>query len=272
MTGQDLIEITYIGGPTALISYHGLRLLTDPTFDSGGEEYSSGPTTLRKLADPAIAIDNLGPIDLVLLSHDQHSDNLDHAGRQMLSRAEKVFTTAEGAKRLGGNAVGFVPWQTTELTAPDGTPLLVTATPARHGPFGSEGRSGPVIGFVLRPAGSPDTEALYFSGDTVWYEGVAEVARWFNVTTALVNMGAARVQAAGPAPLTMTAADAFQLARAMPNATIVPLHFEGWEHFTESRQVIEQTFRTAGLEARLRWVSPGRLKNVVKPPQPWKAL
>ena len=85
---------------------------------------------------------------------------------------------------------------------------------------------------------------------------MAEVARWFNVTTAVLNMGAAKVQAAGPAPLTMTAADAVQLARAMPNASIVPLHFEGWAHFTESQQVIQQTFREAGLEARLRWISP----------------
>ena len=256
MARNEPAHIAYIGGPTALISYHGLRLLTDPTFDSHGTEYVGGPTTLRKLADPAVTIDKLGPIDLVLLSHDQHSDNLDHAGREMLAQAGKVFTTAEGAKRLGGNAVGFVPWQTIELQSPDGTPLLVTATPARHGPVGSEGRSGPVVGFVLRPATGPDAEALYFSGDTVWYEGVAEVARWFNISTAVLNMGAAKVQAAGPAPLTMTAADAVQLAKAMPNATIVPLHFEGWAHFTESRPVIQQTFRDAGLEARLRWINP----------------
>ena len=256
MTLSQSIDITYIGGPTALISYHGLRLLTDPTFDSRGEEYASGPSTLRKLADPTIPLDRIGPVDVVLLSHDQHFDNVDRAGRQMLSRASKVFTTGEGANRLGGNAVGFVPWQTIELVAPDGTPLLVTATPARHGPFGSEGRSGPVVGFVLRPAARPDSGALYFSGDTVWYEGVAEVARWFNVTTAVLNMGAAKVQAAGPAPLTMTAADAVEVAKAMPNATIVPLHFEGWAHFTESRQMIQQTFKEAGLEDRLCWVSP----------------
>lgn len=256
MTGSEPAHIAYIGGPTALISYHGLRLLTDPTFDCRGEEYVSGPATLRKLADPVISVDKLGPVDLVLLSHDQHSDNLDHAGRKILAQAGQVFTTAEGARRLGGNAIGFVPWQTTELQAPDGTTLLVTATPARHGPVGSEARSGPVVGFVLRPANRPETEALYFSGDTVWYEGVAEVARWFNVTTAVLNMGAAKVQAAGPAPLTMTAADAVQLARAMPKASIVPLHFEGWAHFTESQQVIQQMFREAGLEACLRWIGP----------------
>ncbi|QHS50549.1 MBL fold metallo-hydrolase [Edaphobacter sp. 12200R-103] len=251
-------EIVYVGGPTALITFHGLRFLTDPTFDPAGGDYVAGPTTLHKISDPQVSVDQLGPIDYILLSHDQHFDNLDHAGRKMLSRAKSVFTTAEGAKRLGGNAVGFVPWQTVEINTPEGYPLLITATPARHGPVGCEGRSGPVVGFAVRPKDDPTEGALYFSGDTVWYEGVAEVARWIPVSIAVLNMGAARVQAAGPAPLTMTADDAIQVAKAMPEATIVPLHFEGWAHFTESRQVIQEAFWNAGLDSRLRWVDPIR--------------
>lgn len=248
--------ITYIGGPTALINFHGVRFLTDPTFDPGGEDYVSGPVTLHKISNPAVGLDALGPIDYVLLSHDQHFDNLDHAGRKMLTQAKHVLTTDEGAKRLGGNAIGFAPWQTIEVKTPDGRPMLITATPARHGPFGCEARSGPVIGFAVRPPDSALEGALYVSGDTVWYEGVAEVARWIHVTTAVLNMGAARVEAAGPAPLTMTADDGVQVAKAMPDATIVPLHFDGWAHFSESKQVIQETFWAAGLDNRLRWIDP----------------
>jgi L-ascorbate metabolism protein UlaG (beta-lactamase superfamily) len=256
MVRQEKANIRYIGGPTAWIEFCGLRFLTDPTFDAQGTEYTTGPVTLRKLGNPVVSADELGTIDVVLLSHDQHADNLDRAGRQALAKAGTVLTTKEGAERLGNNAVGLVPWQTIRVPAPRGESLLVTATPARHGPVGSEARSGPVIGFAVRMIGSAQEETLYVSGDTVWYEGVAEVARWFHVTMAVLNMGAARVEAAGPAPLTMTAEDGVQLARAMPNATIVPLHFEGWAHFSESRKIIEAAFRTAGLEDRLRWAEP----------------
>lgn len=251
-------EITYVGGPTALIHYHGLRFLTDPTFDPAGGDYGSAPATLHKTGAPQVSIETLGPIDYILLSHDQHFDNLDHAGRKMLSQAKHVLTTTEGANRLGGNAIGFAPWQTIEVKNPEGRPFLITATPARHGAFGCEARSGPVVGFAISPTDSGIEGALYFSGDTVWYEGVAEVARWFNVTTAILNMGAARVQAAGPAPLTMTAEDGIEVAKAMPEATIVPLHFEGWAHFSESKQVIQEAFWNAGLDSRLRWVDPVR--------------
>ena len=43
------LAITYIGGPTALVEFGGVRLLTDPTFDPAGGEYPSGAATLRKL-------------------------------------------------------------------------------------------------------------------------------------------------------------------------------------------------------------------------------
>lgn len=262
MRNSEEVKVRYIGGPTAMIEFCGLRFLTDPTFDGRNTEYTAGPVTLRKLSDPAVPLDELDAIDYVLLSHDQHSDNLDRSGREFLGMAGNVLTTREGAERLRGNAVGLAPWQTLSVPTPKGDTLQITATPARHGPFGCELRSGPVIGFAIRTAGDPKANTLYVSGDTVWYEGVAEVAKYFHVTTAVLNMGAAHVEAAGPAPLTMTAEDGIQVARAMPDATIVPLHFEGWAHFTESRTVIQRAFRAAGLEHRLLWADPAVRESV----------
>ena len=132
--------------------------------------------------------------------------------------------------------------------------VRITATPARHGP--PDGDRGPVIGFVLQRADGP-RPALYLSGDTVWYEGVAEVARRFEIDIAILFAGAARVPAAGPATLTFTADEAVEAARAFGNAAIVPLHYEGWEHFTEGRVQIEQAFAAAGFRQRLLWPSPG---------------
>jgi L-ascorbate metabolism protein UlaG (beta-lactamase superfamily) len=85
----------------------------------------------------------LGPVDAVLLSHDHHSDNLDHAGRDFLSRAGQVLTTHAGAERLGGNAVGIAPWEEARVKG-----LKVVGTPARHGP--AYGDRGPVTGFMLK--------------------------------------------------------------------------------------------------------------------------
>ena len=104
--------------------------------------------------------------------------------------------------------------------------------------------------------------AVYISGDTVWYEGAAAVGSRFDIRLAVLFMGAARVAAAGPDHLTMTAAEAVEAARVFANAPIVPLHFEGWRHFSESRDDIERAFTGAGLAGRLRWLNPGVATDV----------
>ncbi len=248
------LQLTYIGGPTALIDWRGTRLLTDPTFDPAGTTYPTAEYTLRKTRGPALAPDALGAIDAVLLSHDHHFDNLDRSGRASLARAKNVLTTVAGAERLGAGALGMSPWDTRDLAAPTGETIRVTATPARHGPPG--GDRGPVIGFALAFADDPDG-VLYVSGDTVWYEGVREVAARFPVRVAILFLGAAKVRPAGEQPVTLTAEGAVEAARCMPEATIVPVHFEGWEHFSEGRADVERAFRAARLDARLRWPIPG---------------
>src|SRR5690242_171358 len=110
------LQMTLIGGPTALIEIDGFRLLTDPTFDAAGSDYKLPHATLTKTGRPALSVDEVGPVDAVLLSHDQHSDNLDMSGRALLGRIPRVLTTQAGAKRLGGTAQGLAPWESTRLS------------------------------------------------------------------------------------------------------------------------------------------------------------
>jgi L-ascorbate metabolism protein UlaG (beta-lactamase superfamily) len=245
--------ITLIGGPTALIELGGLRFLTDPTFDNPGD-YQLPHVTLRKTARPALGAAEIGQIDAVLLSHDQHADNLDLAGRALLPKVRRVITTKAGAARLGGNAQGLAPWDTLELEAPSGETITVTATPARHGPAGIEPLSGEVIGFVL----SSKTGAfkpVYVTGDTVWFDGVAEVRRRFEPGLVLLFAGAAQTR--GKFNLSMNANDAIEAARAFAGAAIVPLHADSWAHFTESADDLERAFDVLGYGERLQRVKHG---------------
>jgi L-ascorbate metabolism protein UlaG (beta-lactamase superfamily) len=254
MTSAPSLHLTYVGGPTALLDFDGVRLLTDPTFDPAGSEHRAPQYVLRKTQGPAIAADAIGRVDVVLLSHDHHFDNLDRAGRRVVETAHRVVTTEAGAARLGGCARGLATWQHVDLTVAD-RQLRITATPARHGP--ADGDRGPVIGFVLAFTDEPD-RTVYFSGDTVWYEGVGEVSRRYTPRVAMLCLGAARVPEVGPAHLTFTAAEAVIAGRAFKDSAIVPLHFEGWAHFSESRAEIERAFSEAHLTDRLRWLVPGQ--------------
>lgn len=254
----DQVRITHIGGPTALIEIGSLRLLTDPTFEPAGYRYpADSPHALVKAAPPAIAASAIGPLDAVLLSHDQHADNLDPAGRTVLAQADQTLTTPAGAERLGGNARGVATWEAVSLMGSDGLRVRVTATPARHGPEAVTHLAGNVTGFVLEWP-SQQRGALYITGDTVLFAGVEEVARRYHVGVALPHCGAARSQRLGSDPLTLTGAEAAQLAALLGDATIIPIHYEGWAHFSEGRAAIEEAFTAAGIASRLRFLPLGQ--------------
>jgi L-ascorbate metabolism protein UlaG (beta-lactamase superfamily) len=125
-----LETLTLIGGPTVLIELSGLRLLTDPTFDEPGS-YEARGVVLEKRSGPAFATDKLGVVDAVLLSHDQHFDNLDRAGREVIQKTKTTFTTPVGAKRLGVSAKGLLAWETVHFEGSNAKRVYITATPAR---------------------------------------------------------------------------------------------------------------------------------------------
>jgi len=245
MAQRDL-KLTLIGGPTVLIEYGSLRLLTDPTFDLPGL-YQEAPVRFEKTTGPALNVEEIGKLDAVLLSHDQHYDNLDATGRAMLPAVGRTYTTKAGAERLGGSAAGLAPFETCRLEGKNGERLLVTATPARHGPVGIEPISGDVIGFAL--GAEKPGDLLYVTGDTVWFDGTAEVARQFSPRVVLMFTGAAEPR--GRFHMTMGSEDALEAAHAFPGAKLIAAHNEGWVHFRESQDQLAQTFSTFNLADRL---------------------
>ncbi len=252
-------SITYVGGPTTVLTIDGLSFITDPTFDPAGGEYTSGAVRLHKTGGPALAADMLGRIDVALVSHDQHPDNLDTSGRALLAKVSHVLTTRTGAARLGIGAIGLDPWQSWYVRTPRSTTLSVTATPARHGPVGIEPITGEVIGFVISGMES-GLDIVYATGDTVWYEGTREVARRYRPRAVLVFAGGAQVR--GPFYLTMDTNDVIEAAAAFPQARIVPVHHDGWQHFTQSQDDLEKSFQALGMSDRLRRVKGGEIIRI----------
>ncbi|WRZ93176.1 MBL fold metallo-hydrolase [Streptomyces sp. NBC_01007] len=247
-------EITYVGGPTAVIAIGGLRLLTDPTFDAPGE-YPVGARKLVKTTGPALPAEKLGPVDAVLLSHDQHPDNLDASGRGYLQNAPVTLSTASAYERIGAPVRALRPWESVELARPYGGVLRVTAVPAQHGPDGSLPLVGEVTGFVLSGERLPK---VYVSGDNASLDVVREIAgREGPFDVAVLFAGAARTPLVPDAPLTLTSEDAARAAEILGAARVVPLHFEHWGHFTQDGSTLTKAFAEAGLTDRLRLLEPG---------------
>jgi len=239
---MNAVVATLVGGPTVLFSYAGLAVITDPTFNAPGE-YGG----LVKTRGPAVPRPHLGAIDLALVSHDHHPDNLDDEGRVVLAGVPVVLTTMAGATRLPG-AVGLGPWTTVSIGG-----VTVTAVPAEHGPAGVAEHTGPVIGFVLEADGWP---TIYFSGDNSEVAVAREIAAAFpEVQLAILCAGAARVANRGPDPLTLDAARMAEVADLWQGATIVPVHIEDWAHFSEPREALVATW--SGASGRMTLLERG---------------
>lgn len=245
------VPVRVLSGPTVLVEYAGLRLLTDPTFDAPGEYPTPLPGfSLHKTEASPVSPDELGPVDAVLLSHDEHDDNLDRAGREFLTRVPVTFTTRSGAERLEGNAKGLAFWEEAAVTAMDGTVVTITATPALHGPEGSEAVSGDVIGFLLTAAGHP---SVYISGDNAsmaYVEAIAE--RYAPIDTVILFIGGVRHKPFFDGALvTIDNQQAALAATILGARRVVPAHFEGWAHFQGGREELTAAFETAGIADRL---------------------
>jgi L-ascorbate metabolism protein UlaG (beta-lactamase superfamily) len=253
-------RITHIGGPTALIELEGWRILTDPTFDPPGRTYRFGiGISSRKLRGPALEPDEVGRVDAVLLSHDHHADNLDDAGRAMLPSADHVVTTVAGAGRLGGDTRGLERWDTLTLRHPGRPDIEITATPARHGPPGSRPIVGDATGFALQWEGQQHG-VFWMTGDTVLYDGLRAVGDRLRIGTVLLHLGSVQFPLTGPLKYTMTAQDGVRLVQQLAPTTVVPVHYEGWSHFRQQRDGIDEVLATAPAEVRdrVRWAPIGQ--------------
>ncbi len=266
------LKITHYDTAMVRLDIGPFRLLTDPVLDAPGRVYKFPSYTLEKtlgLHDPEKLAQQIGPVDAVLLSHAQHRDNLDDAGRALLYSTPKTLTTVPSAKRLrhyrpGDSATEFVGlenWDSHVLHAAGGEQLRITAVPARHAPgwlFPEQIRVfGKVIGFVLEWAGQ-EHGALYISGDTVAFGGVREIGKRFpRLGLGLFHLGAARFKALGPIKVSLSAQAALKVDDWLQPRAIVPIHYDGWKHFSETPADVQAAFKRAGRPEKLRWLDRG---------------
>lgn len=251
------ITVTLVGGPTAIIDYAGLRIVTDPTFDQpssyGPERHGIEGITLVKTAPPALTPDELGKVDLVLASH-EHWDNLDEAGREFAKHVPKVFGPDVVATAVPNTDV-LHEWESRDIVSADGRTITVTAVPAHHGPDGLWEMLAPVLGFVLT---CPGERTVYFSGDNSSVEVVKNIAARFpDIGLAILNAGGPRVEHFGGDFIAFSDETVSEVADVLSGAAIIPIHADSWEHFTQTTESAKAVADTKGVGSRIYALSPG---------------
>lgn len=175
-------SLTWIGHATYLIRAGGLTILTDPVL---GRRI---PGRIRRQTPPGIPLDELPPIDAVILSHD-HYDHLDTWTVRRLGPSVRYFVplgTARWFRRKGlHNVTELDWWQSADI---NGTRM--TFVPAHHWcrrtPWDTNNRLWG--GWIVEPKGGPK---LYFAGDTGyghWFQAIGQTHP--GIDTAILPIGA----------------------------------------------------------------------------------
>ncbi|KAM0543861.1 hypothetical protein ACHAPJ_012098 [Fusarium lateritium] len=267
------VNITHVGTATAILDIDGITFLTDPFFSPAGSEWPTihGLEPLKVHDDPAVKMNELPHIDAVLLSHENHPDNLDELGRQLLD-GRHVVTTQDGAKNLAPrpSVLGFADWEEKDVHI-SGKSFHITATPCKHWP-GHE-----CVGFIIHTedfGAAPDGRpyAIYFAGDTVYVEELAKMSEKYHIAVALMNLGKAsfpgvnsKGQPGRPDELlqiTMDGRQAARLFREIKADVLVPMHYESWDHFTQQEQELKQEFEEEDVLSSVRWLKSGRAVKI----------
>ena len=85
------------------------------------------------------------------------------------------------------------------------------------------------------------------------------MAERLRVDVALLHLGGVQFPVTGPLRYTMTAKDAIELCRLIKPRTAIPIHYEGWKHFKQGREAIEQELARSPEDIRqtIRWLPLG---------------
>ncbi len=184
---SDGVLATFINHATVLVQLGGKNILTDPVWSERASPVSFlGP---KRYHPPGMSLDQLPPIDAVVISHN-HYDHLDLATlKQLQARFQPVFITGLGNRELLqssglGNIIELDWWQSHAL---DGG-VVITGTPAQHWSTRNRiDRNRTLwLGFLI---GDQQTLA-YFAGDTGMGPHFSQIRERFGpVDLALLPIG-----------------------------------------------------------------------------------
>jgi len=222
----DKLHIWWLGQSGFLLQHNGNHLLFDPYLsDSLTAKYADTDKPHTRISERVIDPARLTNIDVVTSSHN-HTDHLDAdtllpllkanpALQMVIPEANRAFV----ANRLGtdmNRPIGLTDGDTTTVGG-----FIFHGVPAAHNDVerDEQGRCK-FMGFVVELG----TYNVYHSGDTLWYEGMEDLLRPFQVDIAFlpINGNKPERRVAG----NLNPDEAARLGRAIGAKLVIPHHYD----------------------------------------------
>lgn len=253
-------SIFFIGNATVLIRYAGFTILTDPTFiHKHGEVPLGYGLTTKRLTDPAVEIQDLPPLDLIILSH-FHGDHFDHVAERDLDKAIPIVTTQSAAEELAER--GFKNIHPLETWGPvtiekGEARVRITAMPGRHAPRLIHLALPEVMGSMLEFYSSSKGVkfVLYITGDTLVIDELKEIPRRYpTIDVGLLHLGGTRVLGL---LVTMDGKQGVEAMQIVNPDVGIPIHYNDYDRFISPLSDFQEEVTAAGLQDRIHYLKHG---------------
>jgi len=237
----------WIGHASVYVEIDGVRMLVDPMFSTYASPFEIGP---RRFHAPPLALDDLPPIDAVLITHD-HYDHLDMRTIQHLARRGAAFFVPLG---IGAHLHAWgVPeaqvhdlewWQELAVRG-----VRIASTPSRH--YSGRSLTDQRATLWTSWAVIGPTHRFYVSGDTGYSDHFRAIGERFGP----FDLSFMKIGAYGPgAPwldIHMSAEDAVRAHRDVRARRMFPVH---WGTFNLAFHAWDEPIRRAVAAARTHGV------------------
>ncbi len=258
-TSAQTGTLTFIGNATVLLQIGGITILTDPTFIHKHQQtWLGGGLHTTRLTDPAMELEDLPPLDLILLSH-FHGDHFDEVAERDLDHTLPIVTPPQSAEELAERGftqcIPLALWETLDVLKGD-TRIRITATPARHGPPLVDLVLPDVMGSLLEiTSPGSETSRVYITGDTLIIDELQEIPKRFpEIDLALLHLGGTRVLGI---LVSMDAEQGVEAMRIVDPDLAIPIHYNDYDVFTSSLEEFLQAAQEAGLRERIHVLRHG---------------
>jgi L-ascorbate metabolism protein UlaG (beta-lactamase superfamily) len=233
------MQIQLIRNATLRVQYGGHLFVIDPYLAAKHSRPSftgKSPNPLVELPMPPAEV--IAGAEMVVISH-LHSDHFDPAAQELLPKDTLIFCQpvdeatirAKGFERVTPVS-DVVEWQG----------IRMTRTAGHHGAGAALQEMGQVSGFVFQASGEP---TVYWAGDTIWYEPVAETIGRVRPDVIITHSSGAVWKEMGL--IVMDAAQTVAVCQAAPGSTVIATHMESLDHGTVSRAELRAAAEAAGI-------------------------
>lgn len=249
------MQICHIRHATSIIIMNGKKILVDPMLGEKGS-MAPIPDVPNKDRNPTVELntpmETILDYDAAIITH-IHRDHFDETAVKLLPKERPLFCQPDDEKPLKG--MGFVKAAAVRETA-EWEGISFARTEGRHGHGATALKLAPVSGFVLSAPGEPVT---YITGDTVYYSCIEKVLERYKPDVVVSFSGEARFRYGRP--ITTDARDILSICRKLPEARVICVHMEAWNHCRLTRQALTVFIAENGLNGQVYIPVDGEVMN-----------